>query len=68
MKILGQTDKLGDYECKGKVVDASNGRKKRGRHRQRGYGDIFNCRWEVIAPPGKQIKVNYDLIDCMNYT
>ena len=53
--FLGEQSKTGSHECKGKVVTATN--KKRGRFRQRGYDDIFHCRWEVIAPEGKQIKV-----------
>lgn len=51
----GEQSKLKTHECKGKVVQATN--KKRGRVRQRGYDDIFHCRWEVKVPKGKQIKV-----------
>jgi len=51
----GEQSKSGTHECKGKIVQANN--RKRGRVRQRGYDDIYNCRWEVIVPEGKQIKV-----------
>ena len=55
--ILGEQSKLGTHECKGKVIQV--GKRPRGRVRQRGYDDIYHCRWEVIAPEGKQIKVKY---------
>lgn len=46
----------GGLKCKGKTLQAPKGR-IRVQARNKIYDSMFNCRWEIKAPEGKQIRI-----------